>query len=70
MTINRVSFTSESITENTESVIEVVYSEPPAPEFLLDPPQVPNKLVAYYNGATDSTSLFIVSRSGLRLLPL
>ena len=70
MAINRVSITSESITTNTEAVIEVVYSGPPFPEDILDPPQTPGKLVAYYDGADDTTSLYIVSKSGLRLLQL
>ena len=70
MAINRVSMTSESITTNTESIIEVVYSEPPSPEYILDPAQTPGKLIAYYNGADDTTSLYIVSKSGLRLLQL
>ena len=70
MAINRVSLTSESITTNTEAVIEVIYSEPPFPEDILDPPQTPGKLVAYYNGVDDTTSLYLVSASGLRLLPM
>jgi hypothetical protein len=70
MAINRVSLTSESIHENTESVIEVRYTDPPLPETILDPPETPNKLIAYYNGSFDSVSLYIVSRSGLRLLPM
>lgn len=70
MAINRVSLTSESINTNTEAVVEVVYAQPPNPEDILDPPQTPGKLVAYYNGANDRASLYIVSRSGLRLLPM
>jgi hypothetical protein len=70
MPINPVSLTSESVYENTESVVEVRYTQPPLPETLLDPPETPNKLIAYYDGAADSASLYIVSRSGLRLLPM
>ena len=70
MAINRVSFTSQSITTNTEAVVEVVYATPPLPEEILDPPQTPGKLVAYYNGADDTVSLYIVNRAGLRLLPM
>ena len=60
--------TSQSITENTDTVIEVRYVEPPLPEELIDPPETPGKLIAYYNGVNDITSLYIVDRSGLRLL--
>ena len=70
MAINRVSFTSQSITTNRDSVVEVVYASFPTPEEILDPPQTPGKLVAYYNGSTDQVRLFIVNRAGLRLLPM
>ena len=68
MAINSVSMTSQSVTENTDAVIEVRYVEPPLPEVLMDPPETPGKLIAYYNGVDDTTSLYIVDRSGLRLL--
>ena len=70
MAINSVSMTSQSITENTDAIIEVRYVEPPLPEELMDPPETPGKLIAYYNGVDDTTSLFIVDRSGLRLLQM
>lgn len=70
MTINRVSLTSESIHTNTEAVVEVRYTQPPTVDDILDPPETPNKLIAYYDGVSDSVSLYIVNRSGLRLLPM
>lgn len=70
MAINRLSISSQSIKENTEAVVEVVYTQPPAPDELLSPAKTPGKLIAYYNGADDTTRLYIVSRSGLRLLPM
>lgn len=70
MAINRVSLTSQSITTNTESVVEIIYAAPPGPEEVLDPPQTPGKLVAYYNGSRDQVRLYIVNRAGLRLLPM
>lgn len=70
MSINGSSLASSSITTNTEAVVEVIYGAAPGPDVLLDSPQTPQKLVVYYNGATDTARLYIVSRSGLRLLPL
>jgi hypothetical protein len=69
MAINPVSMTSQSIQENTDVVIEVRYVEPPA-GVLLDPPEVPNKLIGYYDGNSDTVRLYIVDNSGLRLLAL
>jgi hypothetical protein len=70
MAINRLSISSQSIKTNTEAVIEVLYTEPPAADESLNPAQTPGKLVAYYNGSNDTTKLYIVSRSGLRMLPM
>lgn len=70
MPINRSSLASSSITTNTEAVVEVNYGDAPGPDVLLDPPQTPQKLVVYYNGNNNMPRLYIVSRSGLRLLPL
>lgn len=59
--------TSESVTTNTDAVIEIVYAEPD-PTVLLSPAQTPGKLLGYYNGLLDAVQLFIVDSSGLRLL--
>jgi hypothetical protein len=69
MPINPVSMASQSIQENTEAVIEVLYVEPNLAD-LLDPPQTPNKLIGYYDGTSDVVRLYIVDNSGLRLLAL
>ena len=69
MAINSVSMTSQSIQENTDAVIEVRYVQPPVGA-LLDPPEVPNKLIGYYDGNFDTVRLYIVDNSGLRLLAL
>ena len=61
--------TSQSIQENTEAVIEVLYVEPNLAD-LLDPPQTPNKIIGYYDGTSDVVRLYIVDNSGLRLLAL
>lgn len=70
MAINPASFSSQPIYENTDVVLDVIKAQAPLPEELLDPPQVPGKLFAYYNGASDTVRLYIVNGSGLRLLPL
>lgn len=69
MAINRVSMTSESITTNTDTVIEIRYVEPDTRD-LFDPPETPNKLIGYYDGNADVVRLYIVDNSGLRLLAL
>ncbi len=61
--------TSQSITENTDAVIEVRYTEPPGNE-TLDPPETPNKLIGYYDGSANTVRLYIVDNSGLQLLSL
>lgn len=68
MAINRVSISSQSITENTNAIIQVLYTRPPSG--LLDPPQTPGKLVGYYNGATGFMELYVIDNSGTRLLPV
>ena len=59
--------TSESITTNTEAVIEILYNQPD-PNQLLDVPLTPGKLVGVFNGAQGIVSLYVVDNSGLRLL--
>ena len=67
MTINRSAISSESITVNTDAVIEI-RSVAPSLTTLLSPPETPGKLIGYYNGVTDSVELFVVDNSGIRLL--
>lgn len=69
MTINPVSMTSQSITEDTNVVLDVRYTEPPV-GIDLNPPETPNKLIAYYDGNFDVVRLYIVDSAGLRLLAL
>ena len=68
MGINRVSFTSESITTNTDAVIEIRYEEPPTDFEQLPAEEPPGKLIGYYNGITGFVDLRVVSGSGLTLL--
>ena len=67
MAINPVSMTSESITTNTDAVIQVVYSEPNL-AILLDPPDIPGRMLGFFNGSTGVINLYMVDNSGLRLL--
>lgn len=67
MGINRTSITSESITTNTNVVIEMLQAVPDLDE-LLDPLDTPGKLYGFYNGATGFVELYIVDKSGSQLL--
>ena len=67
MAINPVSMTSESTTTNTDAVIQVVYSEPNL-AILLDPPDIPGRMLGFFNGSTGVINLYMVDNSGLRLL--
>ena len=67
MAINPVSMTSESITTNTDAIIEVVYAEPNL-DLLLDPPGTPGRILGFFNGTTGVVNLYMIDNSGLRLL--
>jgi hypothetical protein len=66
MAINPSSLTSQAISANTDTTIELVFVEPEI-RFPLDPPQPPGKMIAFYNGATDLMTLYVVGYSGTRL---
>ena len=68
MTINRVSLTSQSITENTNAVIDIRYTVPPGVFEQLDSPEPPGKLIGYYDGTNNTVGLYVVDDSGLGLL--
>lgn len=70
MAINRSSLGAKSVTENTDATIEILVQRPPGPGQALDVALPPGKLYAYYNAATDKVSLYVVSASGLRFLPV
>ena len=67
MAINRTSITAQPITENTESIIEIKDTRPD-PFAEIDPPEVPGRLIGYYNGASGFVELYVVAGSGRRLL--
>ena len=69
MAINRVSFTADSIKENYDATIEIRSTQPRNLQEL-DPPETPNKLVGYYNGATGYVELYVVDPSGTKMLKI
>jgi hypothetical protein len=69
MSINPTSISSQSIKENTDAVIEMYYTKPSLTE-TFDPPEVPGKIIGYYNGATGFMELYVFNRSGTKLLPV
>lgn len=70
MAINRSSLGGKSVTENTDATIEILVQRPPSASEVLDVALPPGKLYAYYNAATDKVSLYVISASGLRFLPV
>lgn len=67
MAINRSSISAQAISDNTESIIEILEHRP-RPEDVLDPPQTPGRLIGYYSGSSGFVELYVVSGSGLSLL--
>ena len=70
MAINRSSFSGESVTTNTDTTVEVLEQRPPGPDSVLETGLPPGKLYAYYDAASDRVTLYIISASGLRFLPV
>ena len=67
MTINRISISSQSIKENTEAVIEIKTTQPSTIDTLAQA-ETPGKLIGYYDAISDRVNLYVVDRSGFRLL--
>ena len=67
MAINRVSMTASSIVENTDVTIEIRRQQPRHNE-ILETPDVPNKLVGYFNGATGFVELYVIDPTGTKML--
>lgn len=66
MTINRSNLTASSIvTDNTEVVIEMLQEKPPL-GVVLNPPELANKLVGYYNQKTGFVELYLTDGTGSR----
>jgi hypothetical protein len=67
MSINPTSISSQSIKENTDVVIEIVYTRPSLTE-TFDPPEIPGRIIGYYNGSSGFMELYVFNRSGTGLL--
>jgi len=67
MAINRTSLSSESVKTNTDAIIEIK-ATPPQIGVQLAAPDIPGRLVGYYNGATGFVELFVVSPDGTTYL--
>jgi len=67
MGINRNSFTSESIQENTDINIQLLLSPPDTSEYL-DVPVTPNIMVGFYNDVTDTVQLYVTDSTGRRYI--
>ena len=70
MAINPSSLSARGISENTDSTVEFLSVRPPAPDQAIETALPAGKLYAYYESVTDSISLYVVSSSGLRFLPV
>jgi len=69
MAINRTSLAAQPITEEVENVVIEMRNDQPNTAIILDPPEVPGKLVGYYNGSKGWVELYVVNSAGTRLLP-
>ena len=65
MGINRVSFSSQSLTENSDITLEIVQVRPDV-EAYLDTPVAPNKMVGFYNNLVGGVELYITDATGHR----
>lgn len=63
MPINKPSFTTQSVTQNPVAIIKMSPSRPPV-RTKLDPPELPNMLVGYYNPQNQTVELFCTSPAG------
>ena len=68
MAITPTSISSQSITENPDAAIELYYTKPSLTE-TFDPPEVPGKIIGYYNGAHGIMEVYVFNRSGTKLQP-
>lgn len=67
MAINKSFISTNSVEKYNGNTIELISTIPPL-DGLIDTPMEPGKLVGYYDGASDSVRLFVVSGSGYRLM--
>lgn len=67
MAINRSSLSAAPIQQSTESVIEIRTTQPD-PSEPLDTPDIPGRLIGYYNGISGYVELYVVGGDGVTLL--
>jgi len=63
MAIQRPYITTTEISQNYDSVIDML-AQAPDVNALIDPPTLPNKLFGYYNGVTDGVQLYVTNSQG------
>jgi hypothetical protein len=69
MTINSPGITSVDVTQNYTLAMEIVTVRPSLTE-VFSVPQLPGKLVGFYNGSTNLVELYTVNSAGLRYLKI
>lgn len=63
MTINKAFISGQDISQNFDTVVEML-AEPPITSEENNPPLAPNKLCGYYNATLDGVQLYITDSSG------
>ena len=63
MAINKPSFTTQSVVQTPVAIIKMMPSRPPI-RTKLDPPELPNMLVGYYNSENGTVELFCTAPAG------
>lgn len=63
MAVDKPYFTTTSISQNYDSVIDML-SQAPDLNTQIDPPRPPNKLYGYYNAVTDGIQLYVTNSNG------
>lgn len=67
MPINRVSFTTEAIADNTDITLEILQTRPEENVYL-DTPVTPNKMFGYFNNLVGGVELYITDSTGRRYI--
>lgn len=67
MPINRVSFTTQALTENTDITLEILQVRPVEGVYL-STPVTPNKMFGYFNNLVGGVELYISDSTGYRYM--
>ena len=65
MAINRVSFTAQSLTENSDITLELLQVRPVSGEYM-ETPVTPDRLVGYFNSLAGGVELYLSDSTGHR----